>query len=90
MQNQTAVTIALEGVDTAKPRARIVRVARKSPAHEHTEKGIRVRGSSGIQYQWCAECGALGMCKPDGADPVWVVPGADAEDMAIDVMAAIR
>jgi len=84
------MTIALEGVDTSKPRARIVRLPRELPPHSHADKGIRVRGISGVQYQWCAECGALGMCKPDGADPVWVVPGADAEDMAMDVMAAIR
>lgn len=86
----TAMTIALEGVDTGKPKARIRKMTRKLPVHNHADKGIRVRGISGVQYQWCAECGALGMCKPDGADPVWVVPGADAEDMAIDVMAAIR
>jgi hypothetical protein len=84
------MTIALEGVDTPTPRARVRVIRADAPAHDHAKTGIRVRGSSGVQYQWCAECGALGMCKPDGADPVWIVPGADAEDMAMDVMAAIR
>lgn len=90
MPSSLAATIAIEGVDTPTPTARVRRMTREMPAHDHAKKGIRVRGISGTQYQWCAQCGALGMCKPDGADPVWVVPGADAEDMAIDVMAAIR
>jgi hypothetical protein len=89
MTEAVMTTVGIEGLGSGAPRARLRRGTRKQLTHDHSAAGLRVRGSSGTQYQWCSGCGALGVCK-DGGDPVWIVPGADAEDMVIDVMAALR
>lgn len=89
MTESVIMTVGLVGLDGDAPVPLLQRGTREHLAHDHAAAGLRVRGSSGTQYQWCSGCGALGVCK-DGGDVVWVPPGADAEDMVIDVMAALR
>lgn len=56
--------------------------------HNHNDSGMRVRAKSGIQYQWCAGCGALGASH--GGETVWVMPGVHAEDSIVELVRAIR
>lgn len=89
MRGSEGYTVGIDGLDTGQPTARVRRVTRDGVCCPHDRAGHRVRGQSGVQYQWCAECGALGMCGADGR-VVWVPPGIDAEDMVVDVLAALR
>lgn len=89
MTEAAVVTVGIEGLNGTTPRVRLRRGTLAQFAHDHAAAGLRVRGISGIQYQWCSVCGALGICK-NGAKVSWVDPGADAEDMVIDVMGALR
>ncbi len=89
MKESTLITIGIADLDSRPPRVRLRREKRGRRSHDHGTAGLRVRGLSGTQYQWCSGCGALGVYK-DGGEAFWIAPGLDAEDMVIDVMAALR
>ncbi len=89
MKESTLITTGIADLDSRSPRARLRGEKCGQRPHDHAKAGLRVRGLSGTQYQWCSDCGALGVYK-DGGEALWIAPGLDAEDMVIDVMAALR
>ena len=58
----------------------------------HAVAGFRVKAASGMLFQWCAKCGALGVRKP-GVHVRWIhwtTPGEGAEDRMIDAVSRLR
>lgn len=58
----------------------------------HVVAGWRIKAASGLLFQWCSKCGALGVRKP-GVPEAWIqwtTPNEHAEDLILEAVRRVR